>query len=106
MARRNLTFRVFVSSTFSDLKAERNALQERAFPGLRAYCQEKGARFQVIDLRWAVTEEETKHGKVLEVCLDEIERCHPFHIGIVKETEGTMLHENERLACDSTVSHD
>ena len=29
------TFRIFVSSTFSDLKAERNALQERVFPRLR-----------------------------------------------------------------------
>jgi hypothetical protein len=26
------SFRIFVSSTFSDLKAERNALQERVFP--------------------------------------------------------------------------
>jgi hypothetical protein len=43
MARRDLTFRVFVSSTFSDLIAERNVLQERAFPRLRTYCQEKGA---------------------------------------------------------------
>ncbi len=29
------TFRIFVSSTFSDLDAERNALQERVFPRLR-----------------------------------------------------------------------
>ncbi|MCX6901213.1 MAG: DUF4062 domain-containing protein [Verrucomicrobia bacterium] len=31
--------RVFISSTFSDLKAERNALQERVFPCLKHYCQ-------------------------------------------------------------------
>jgi len=31
MARRDLTFRVFVSSTFSYLKEERNALQEPAY---------------------------------------------------------------------------
>ena len=29
------TFRIFVSSTFSDLVAERNALQEHIFPRLR-----------------------------------------------------------------------
>lgn len=35
MAQQARTFRVFVRSTFSDLKAERNALQERGFPRLR-----------------------------------------------------------------------
>ena len=37
--RQRITFRVFVSSTFSDPKAERNALQERVFPELRKLCQ-------------------------------------------------------------------
>ncbi len=56
MARRSRTFRIFVSSTFSDLKAERNALQERVFPELRKLCMQHGARFQAIDLRWGVSE--------------------------------------------------
>lgn len=75
MARRDLTFWVFVSSTFSDLKAERNALQERAFSRLRAYCQEKGARFQAIDLRWGVSEEATLDQQTMNICLQELRRC-------------------------------
>ncbi len=43
------TFRVFVSSTFSDLKAERDALQAHVFPRLRELCEKHGARFQAID---------------------------------------------------------
>ena len=43
------TFRVFVSSTFEDLKAERDALQRKVFPMLRKLREEKGARFQAID---------------------------------------------------------
>jgi len=35
MAQSGKTFRIFISSTFSDLKAERNALQARVFPQLR-----------------------------------------------------------------------
>jgi len=35
MPQTSRTFRIFVSSTFSDLKAERNALQERVFPRLQ-----------------------------------------------------------------------
>jgi len=46
MAGASRTFRIFVSSTFSDLKAERNALQERVFPKLRQLCMQHGARFQ------------------------------------------------------------
>ena len=36
MASTARTFRVFVSSTFSDLVAERNALQRRVYPRLAA----------------------------------------------------------------------
>ena len=58
MARRDLTFRVFVSSPFSDTIAERNALQGHVFPKLREYCQQRNARFQAIDLQWGVTNTE------------------------------------------------
>jgi len=75
MARRDLTFRVFVSSTFSDLIAERNALQERTFPRLRTYCQEKGAQFQAIDLRWGVSEEAALDQQTMNICLQELKRC-------------------------------
>ena len=43
------TFRVFVSSTFEDLKAERDALQRHVFPRLRKLCEANNARFQAID---------------------------------------------------------
>jgi hypothetical protein len=52
-----LTFRVFVSSTFEDLKAERDALQRDIFPKLRKLCEENNARFQAIDLRCGVRDE-------------------------------------------------
>ena len=35
MPRATRTFRVFISSIFSDLRAERDALQEHVFPALR-----------------------------------------------------------------------
>ena len=49
-------FRVFVSSTFADLAAERMALHERVFPELKRLCDGLGAQFQAIDLRWGVTD--------------------------------------------------
>lgn len=69
------TFRIFVSSTFTDLKAERNALQEQVFPKLRALCQAHGCRFQAIDLRWGVSEEAGLDQQTMAICLGEVERC-------------------------------
>jgi hypothetical protein len=50
------TIRVFISSTFSDLKAEPNALQKRLFPLSKRYRQHRGWSFLVIDLRVAIPE--------------------------------------------------
>lgn len=74
MLRQNRTFRVFVSSTFSDMAAERNALQERVFPRLRDLCAAHGARFQAIDLRWGVSEEAGLDQQTMAICLVEIQR--------------------------------
>ena len=69
------TFRIFVSSPFTDLKEERNALQKHVFPRLKKLCRENGTRFQAIDLRWGVREEAGLDQQTMTICLDEIERC-------------------------------
>lgn len=68
-------FRIFISSTFSDFKSERNALQKAVFDPLRAFCAERGARFQAIDLRWGISREASRDQRTLEICLAEIDRC-------------------------------
>ena len=75
MTQQARTFRVFVNSTFSDLKAERNALQERVFPRLRELAAQQGCRFQAIDLRWGVSEEASLDQQAMNICLGEIARC-------------------------------
>lgn len=74
MAYTTRTFRIFVSSTFDDLKAERDSLQRVVWPALRRFCQEHGARFQAIDLRWGVPEEAGIDQRTMTICLDEIHR--------------------------------
>ncbi len=71
----NKTFRVFVSSTFSDFKAERDALQRLVFPKLRELCRLHGAHFQAIDLRWGVSDEAAHEQQTMNICLEEIARC-------------------------------
>ncbi len=69
------TFRVFISSTFSDLKAERNALQRHVFPRLQELCAAYGTRFQAIDLRWGVSAEAGLDQRTMRLCLEELRRC-------------------------------
>lgn len=69
------TFRLFVSSTFSDFIAEREALQKKVFPELERYCAVNGARFQAVDLRWGITEEAQSEHDTMRICLEEVRRC-------------------------------
>lgn len=80
--------RVFVSSTFKDMQDERDELVKRVFPVIRHRCRLRGIDFVEIDLRWGITEEQARQGKVLGICLDEIERCRPYFIGILGERYG------------------
>lgn len=75
MVRSTRTFRVFISSTFNDLKEERNALQQRVFPELEKLCERNGCRFQAVDLRWGVSDEAGLDQQTMRICLDEIKRC-------------------------------
>ena len=75
----NDTFRVFISSTFNDLKIERDVLQNEVFPKVKEYCLEKGFKFDVIDLRWGVNNEASLDHKAMKICIDEVKRSvnHP-----------------------------
>ena len=67
--------RVFVSSTFSDMKHERNALETDAFPKLEQLCQKNGFQFQAIDLRWGVSTEAGLDHRTMRICFDELRRA-------------------------------
>lgn len=75
MVQSDKTFRVFVSSTFNDLKEERNILQRNVFSKLRKLCMDQGFRFQAIDLRWGISEEAGLDQKTIKICLEEVDRC-------------------------------
>ncbi len=47
--------RVFVSSTFRDMQAEREELVKRVFPQVRRVCEQRGVAWSEVDLRWVGT---------------------------------------------------
>ena len=72
------TFRLFISSTFSDFSEERKRLHEKVFPKIEKLCEKAGWQFQPVDLRWGVSDEAQLDQKTLELCLDEVRACKHF----------------------------
>ena len=90
---------IFISSTFIDMQSECDMVQERVLPALREKARKYGDNVGVIDLRWGVDTStlETEEGaaKVLKVCLDEIDRSHPYMLIFFGERYGTVMREDQ-----------
>lgn len=84
----NRQIRVFISSTFRDMQDERDELMKKTFPMLRQKAAERDVTLTELDLRWGITPEESESGKVVEICLREIENSVPFFIGIIGNRYG------------------
>ncbi|HCU37660.1 MAG TPA: hypothetical protein DGT21_20165 [Armatimonadetes bacterium] len=95
MAIRWREVRVFISSTFRDMQAERDYLVKVVFPRLRQRLEPHRIHFIDIDLRWGVTREQSDNDLALELCLQQIDECRPeagdlrpFFIGMLGERYG------------------
>ena len=85
--------RVFVSSTFHDMQSEREELLKRVGPQLRQLCGQRDVAFSFVDLRWGITEEDSRVGKVASLCLAEIDSCAPHFIGLLADRYGWVPYE-------------
>ncbi len=128
MTKTSKIFRVFFSSTFSDLIEERNALQKKVFPKLKELCAAYNTRFQPIDLRWGIPAEVGLQQLTMQTCLEEINRCQnitprPNFLILLGERYGwtpppskipkteyevisTHLSENEKTLVEEWYKHD
>ncbi|MCX6901610.1 MAG: DUF4062 domain-containing protein, partial [Verrucomicrobia bacterium] len=87
------TVRVFISSTFRDMHAERDYLVKATFPRLRQWCEARRLHLVDIDLRWGVTKEEADNGRAIEICLQEIDGSRPFFVCILGNRYGWVPHD-------------
>ncbi len=69
------TFRLFISSTFANLKDERDLLAQYVYPQLKRYCQGMRMQFQVIDMRWSVDDRASYSHQTLDICRQEVINC-------------------------------
>jgi energy-coupling factor transporter ATP-binding protein EcfA2 len=67
------TIRVFISSTFRDMQAERDYVVRFVFPRLREDLLARRIHLIDVDLRWGVTGDQN----ALDVCREVIDECRP-----------------------------
>jgi hypothetical protein len=80
--------RVYVSSTFRDMHAEREVLETVVFPELRLRSEHLGIDVIKIDPCYGVTEEEAEGDAALGRRLQILVQCRPYCIGLLGCTTG------------------
>ncbi len=96
------TVRVFISSTFRDMHAERDHLVTVVFPELRERCEQLGLEFFDVDLRWGVPEKgvDGETANSWEYCRQWIDRVQPFFVCLLGQRYG-WVPEPEKLKDES-----
>jgi WD40 repeat protein len=92
--------RLFVSSTFRDMHAEREQLVAAVFPSLRRYCARRRLFLYDVDLRWGVAEEENSVTRSLnDIAASDIFIC------LLGERYGVTLPGQERSTTDEEIRY-
>lgn len=89
--------RVFLSSTFLDMQQERDYLNRIVFPRFQRECRKRGVSFYCVDLRWGITEEESRNHQTINLCLAQVEKCQPYFISLLGNRYGWIPDNSELL---------
>lgn len=92
MAQNYKNIKIFISSTFCDMDAERDAIMNRVYPAVAQALAPKHIHVDFIDLRWGVSTqqiaENERENHVLRECIDSINESRPFFIGLLGDRYG------------------
>lgn len=80
--------RIFLSSTFKDMRKERDYLVRKIFPALRTISEERGVPFSWCDLRFGVSSFEDEY--IIRLCLRNLEDCFPCFVGLLGGSYGSI----------------
>lgn len=84
--------KIFLSSTFRDMDAERDAIMNRVYPAVAQQLAPHNIHVDFIDLRWGVStsdvDEAERENHVLRECIDGIQSSRPFFIGLLGDRYG------------------
>ncbi len=82
--------RVFFSSPFRGMEAERELLTKQYFPTLQSVCSAQGVQFIPVDMRWGISHELSTNAKTIEICLREIDRSDVF-VGFFGQVKFSLI---------------
>lgn len=84
--------KVFLSSTFRDMDAERDIIMNDVYPAVARQLAPHGIHIDFIDLRWGVStrsvSEAERENHVLRECIDSIQSARPFFVGLLGNRYG------------------
>ena len=63
------------------MRAERNAIVRDVIPILKEDCARFDLDFQLVDMRWGVTEDSQNDHSVEKICLLEVQNCQKISLG-------------------------
>ncbi len=106
-ARSSNVIRVFISSTFKDMHAERDHLVTVVYPQLEERLSSLGMEFYDVDLRWGVPQYDADGEKAnsWQYCKRAIDETEPFFLCMLGQRYGWVIDaggindEEDRLQC-------
>ena len=93
--------RVFISSTFRDMQAERDHLVRFVFPRLREEVRSRRIHLLDVDLRWGVTSEQDAG----EVCREIVDECRPRFLCMLGGRYGWVPEGEDHSITDDEVHY-
>ena len=105
MLHREKTVRVFISSTFRDMNAERDHLVTVVFPELRERLEDIGLEFYDVDLRWGVPRlnVDNEQANSWAYCKQWIQRAEPFFICLIGQRYGWVPPDGQLLDAEDSA---
>ena len=94
--------KIFISSSFIDMHAERDYLIKKVFPELEEWCEKYKIHLSTIDLRWGVPED-APQDTTIEKCLSNIDESRPFFLCFLAQRRGWIPDFNRDIS-EETVN--
>ena len=97
--------KLFISSTFNDMHAERDYLVTEVFPELRDWCEKRHIRLTDIDLRWGISSDDADMKNTVLTCLECIDECRPFFLCFIGQRRGWVPDKDYYTTRDDVVRY-